>query len=291
MCSQALLVFREVAVRHALYAVVVGGVVVHVALFALVAVSVAEGGNHAEMVFEKAVAVDESGGNVGQGRACGGVEVLHPEVSLVGRVGRSETFVRALADDVVVCERLEIVLHEVRIVARLQVCREQPLGRCVLHHHVHRTSDAVAFHVGGERLCHFQPVEQFCGEDVERYKAVLAVGAWNLQAVHKRIVVAFVHSAEDGILPLARAVAFHRHSAHALNDVCDGNVRREFDGLGTHHVDNLQRVALHESCPHFRAAGVVGHNHGIAQLDGVGLHADVDDVVGGFDGHFGSLVA
>jgi len=74
--------------------------------------------------------------------------------------------------------------------------------------------------------------QQIGGKYVERNVAVLIVGAGYLHAVDQRIVIAFVHAADNGILPVATAIAHDRHAGHALKNIAHGDVGKQFDGLG-----------------------------------------------------------
>ena len=222
------------------------------------------------MVIEEAVTIGKACGKVGQWRLlCDAqwctVKVfgLHATACLCG----SKAFVGRFLVDFVPSERLEVAVEVHAVVAGGDVCRELPFHGSVLHDEVHSTTDAVALHVGSKALGHFQSVEHLTRKDVKRNETVLVVGAGNLHAIYQRIIIAFIHTAQNGILPFTAGVAFHRDTAHALDDVGHGNVRRQLDGFRAHHVHHVQGVLLNEARPGFGSSRIVCRDGHAFQLD------------------------
>ena len=79
------------------------------------------------------------------------------------------------------------------------VCREAAWRVLGMKHFPVQVTGGIALHVGGQRLRHHEAVHKVGGKHVEGYVTVLVVGAWNLHAVHQRVVVAFVHASQYGV--------------------------------------------------------------------------------------------
>ena len=122
-------------------------------------------------------------------------------------------------------ERLEIAVEIHGVVAGGEGGCQLSLGGCILHNQVDRTTNAITLLVGCQRLGHLQAIQHFRGEDVEGHKTVLVVRAGNLHPINKGVIIPFIHTAEDGVLSLATAVALHGHTRHTLNDVGYRNIR------------------------------------------------------------------
>ena len=274
-----------------MYSIIVGYRFIHVAGFSLVGVAVAECRHHSPTVVEESVAVGKSCSQVRQRLFAFYAQISHAEVCLIGRVGIAVYLIGAVLGNAAMVKTLEVEIHKVCVVARLQVYTQQALRRCILHHHVHCASDAVALHVGGKGFGHLQPVEQLRGEDVQWHKTVFAIRAGNFHAVDQSVVVSFVHTTQNGILSFARRVALHGHTAHALYHVGHCKVWRQFYGLGTHDVDHIHGIAFQLPCADFRTSFVFGHHHHFAQGDIVSFQIDAQVVVIVVHLHLYGLVA
>ena len=102
--------------------------------------------------------------------------------------------------------------------------KEESVGGA-FHDEVHRAADSVAFHVGSKGLDHLQPVEHFGGEDTHRNEAVFIIGARDLDTVDQGIVVALIHTPNNGIAAVARVIPLNRHAADPLEGIGNGDVR------------------------------------------------------------------
>ena len=205
------------------------------------------------------------------------VQVVAREV--IGRhgivIGLSHGLKRRLPCNAPMTEGLEIAPQIHGIIACRQRGCELARGGGILHHQVHRPSDAIAFHVGRERLAHLQPVEHLRREHVERHKAVLVVGAGYLHPVHQRIVIPLVHATKDGILSFPAAVPLHRNPRHSSYGIGHSHIRRKFHCPGAHHIEYTHRLLLQLARTSLTAAAVVRlHGHRIQRHAHVLHHED-----------------
>ena len=233
-------------------------VVIHV--LAAVHILVTGREEEAQPVVHHAVAIGQRGQEVGQGSLGRDAQILHSEVCgrhavlsdiaqpLVGRLGGNAAMV----------EGEEIAVQVERVVARGEVGRQQPARRRVLHDQIDRATDAVAFQLCRERLVHLNAREDFGGEEVQRDEAILVVGAGNLDAVDERIIVAFIHAAENGILAFARGVSLNGDARNLLHDIAHRHVGSQFHGARTEHVDYVGREAFYLHGLGIRAAVEIG---------------------------------
>ena len=234
--------------------------IISLSLLASVSMLIAEGCHYAQLAVEKAVAVTHTCVEIGAG--CG---VFHMQVFRSEIVGRDAVRLRAalhligrLLFGVAPIKRSEVAIEIHGVVAGGNVGGDLPSGGRILHHEVYRAADTVALHVGRQRLAHLYAVEHFAGEKVEGHEAVLVVGRGNLHAVHERVVIALVHSAQNGILSLAAAVSLHRHAAHTLYDAGNGDVGAKFHGFRAHHVHHVHSLVFKLPRARFRHAGIGG---------------------------------
>ena len=234
--------------------------IISLCLFASVGMLIAEGCHYAQLAVEKAVAIRKACVEIGAG--CG---VLHVQIvccEIVGRdavrLGAALHLIGRLLVGVAPIKRSEVAIEIHGIVAGGNVGGDLPSGGRIFHHEVYRAADTVALHVGRQRLAHLYAVEHFAGEKVEGHEAVLVVGRRNLHAVHERVVISLVHSAQNGILSLAAAVALHRHAAHTLYDAGNGDVGAKFHGFRAHHVHHVHSFVFKLPRARFRHAGICG---------------------------------
>ena len=157
-------------------------------------------------------------------------------------------------------ERREIVVEEHRVIAGLNIERELPFRRRVLHHYVHGTAYSVTFEVGRQRLVNLKTVEHLRRENVERHETVLIVGARYLDSVDESVVVAFVHAAEDGILPFPHSVALDGNARHTLYHIRHRLVGRQFDSTRAHHIHDIRRTLLDVARGSLRTAMVAAYH-------------------------------
>ena len=235
--------------------------IISLSLLASVGMLIAEGCHYAQLAVEKAVAVRKACVEIGAG---GGV--LHVQIvccEIVGRdavrLGAALHLIGRLLVGVAPAKRSEVAVHIHGIVTRGNVGGDLPSGGRIFHHEVHRAANAVALHIGRQRLAHLYAVEHFAGEKVEGHEAVLIVGRRNLHAVHEGVVISLVHSAQNGILSLAAAVSLHRHAAHTLYDAGNGDVGTKFHGLCAHHVHHVHSLVFQLPCAALRHAWIGGN--------------------------------
>ena len=249
--------------------------IISLSLLASVGMLIAEGCHYAQLAVEKAVAVRKACVEIGAG--CG---VLHVQIVCCEIVGRDAVRLRAalhligrLLVGVAPIKRSEVAIEIHGIVAGGNVGGDLPSGGRIFHHEVYRAADTVALHVGRQRLAHLYAVEHFAGEKVEGHEAVLVVGRRNLHAVHERVVISLVHSAQNGILSLAAAVALHRHAAHTLYDAGNGDVGAKLHGFRAHHVHHVHSLVFQLPRARFCHAGICGDNNRFRERHLVAVHA------------------
>ena len=249
--------------------------IISLSLFASVGMLIADGCHYAQLAVEKAVAIRHAGVEVGAG---GGV--LHVQIvccEIVGRdavrLGAALHLIGRLLVGVAPIKRSEVAIEIHCVVAGGNVGGYLSFGGRIFHHEVYRAANAVALHVGRQRLAHLYAVEHFAGEKVEGHEAVLVVGRRNLHAVHERVVISLVHSAQNGILSLAAAIALHRHAAHTLYDAGNGDVGAKFHGFRAHHVHHVHSLVFQLPRARFRHAWIGGDNHRFRERHLVAVHA------------------
>ena len=249
--------------------------IISLSLLASVGMLIAEGCHYAQLAVEKAVAVTHACVEIGAG---GGV--LHVQIvccEIVGRdavrLGAALHLIGRLLVGVAPIKRSEVAIEIHGVVAGGNVGGYLSFGGRIFHHEVYSSANAVALHVGRQRLAHLYAVEHFAGEKVEGHKAVLVVGRGNLHAVHERVVISLVHSAQNGILSLAAAVSLHRHAAHALYDAGNGDVGAKLHGFRAHHVHHVHSLVFQLPRARFRHAGIGGDNHRFRERHLVAVHA------------------
>ena len=119
------------------------------------------------------------------------------------------------------------------------------MSRCrsIFHNEVDGTSNPVTFQICGHRLADLDSRQDFSREEVKRNETVLIVRTWYFYSVDQGIIIPFVHTAQNCVLPFSRRVAFHGHAGHSLNYVANGEVRSQFQCPGAHDVDHIGRIA------------------------------------------------
>ena len=249
--------------------------IISLCLFASVGMLIAEGCHYAQLAVEKAVAVRKACVEIGAG--CG---VLHVQIvccEIVSRdairLGTALYLVGRLLVGIAPAKRSEVAVQIHGIVAGRNVGGDLPSGGRIFHHEVYRAANTVALHIGRQRLAHLYAVEHFTGKEVEGHEAVLVVGRGNLHAVHERVVISLVHSAQNGILSLAAAVSLHRHAAHALYDAGHSDVGAKLHGFRAHHVHHVHSLVFQLPRARFRHAGICGDNHRFRERHLVAVHA------------------
>ena len=234
--------------------------IISLSLLASVGMLIAEGCHYAQLAVEKTVAVRKACVEIGAG---GGV--LHVQIvccEIVGRdavrLGAALHLIGRLLVGIAPIKRSKVAIEIHGVVAGRNVGGYLSFGGRIFHHKVYSSANAVALHVGRQRLAHLYAVEHFAGKEVEGHEAVLVVGRGNLHAVHERVVISLVHSAQNGILSLAAAVSLHRHAAHALYDAGNGDVGAKLHGFRAHHVHHVHSFVFQLPRARFRHAGICG---------------------------------
>ena len=104
-------------------------------------------------------------------------------------------------------ERIEFARKIHGAVSHCKVGRNLSAVGCILHDHIDSTPNAVAFKVGSKRFTHFKAVEHFGRENIKGNKTVFIIGRGNFYTIDQRIVVALVHTAQNGILSFTAGTA------------------------------------------------------------------------------------
>lgn len=102
---------------------------------------------------------------------------------------------------------------------RRDIALHKPLVRCVAHDYINRPANSIALLTDNQGFIDFEPVQELRRKNIERHVAVPVVGTGDFYAIDQRVVVAFVHAAQNGKLPVAVGIALDRNARHALNDV------------------------------------------------------------------------
>ena len=235
--------------------------IISLSLLASVGMLIADGCHYAQLAVEKAVAIRKACVEVG---TCGGI--FHMQVFRSEIVGRDAVrlwaalhLIGRLLVGVAPIKRCEVAIEIHGVVAGGNVGGDLPSGGRIFHHEVYRAANTVALHIGHQRLAHLYAVEHFAGKEVEGHEAVLVVGRGNLHAVHERVVISLVHTAQYGILSLAAAVSLHRHAAHTLYDAGNGDIGAKLHGFRAHHVHHVHSLVFQLPCARFRHAWIGGN--------------------------------
>ena len=225
MCSDTRLLRRIVTIFSAV--VRRSRLVIQLSFLASIGIQITSGKHYTQFVLKETVAVRQSCGQVGQWLFPCHVQIVGREIihchPVVFRF--THLFVGRLLDNGSVIERLKVAVEIHGVVAGRNIGCELSFGRSILHDQVHRTTDSVAFHVGGKRLGYLQSVEHFRGENIQWNETVLVVRTRNLYAIDQRIVVTLVHTTKNSVLAFTAAVTFDGHTRHTLYYVCYGNIR------------------------------------------------------------------
>ena len=182
-------------------------------------------------------------------------------------------------------ERLKVTAEIHGIVTGRQIHGKLPFRRRILHYQVDSSSDSITFHIGGQRFGHFQTVKHLRWENIQRHETVLVVRTRNLHPINQSIIVTLVHTTQNRILTFSAAVPLDGHSRHTLNHIRYRDIRRKFNGFGTHHVNHIHRLTFNAACTRFRSSRIGGHHHYFIQCHIISFQRNHDFFLVRSDGH------